>query len=397
MDRTIVAIVKGEQDPNESQIDALVRKAVALSGGLDDLVSPGDTVIIKPNLLAPASPSQGATTDYRVCKSLADQVIERGGKPIIAEGSAIGADTEESIKASRYDTLRSLGYEVLDLKTTKTIKIPVPRGTAVTELSIPEVVLNADAIINVPKMKTHDQALATLCIKNMKGILPDTLKKKFHTTYGVFRAVAELSTVVKPALNVVDGIIAQEGLGPLFGTPVKMGLIIAGRDPVAVDTITALVMGIDPEKMETSKHAAQLGVGTMDPNAIDVVGEKVEAVRRRFKPMSEAMYEELHLPQEFELLFNEMACTGCRNGVLSTLRDLELEGRMDMLKNVRIVAGQMDTPPAPCDKRTIFVGICTAKHRGNCDYVQGCPPNNVDIISAITGTTDHQFFAVDKK
>jgi hypothetical protein len=141
----------------------------------------------------------------------------------------------------------------------------------------------------------------------------------------------------------------------------------------------------------------QHDVPQRDIIAIDVVGEKVEAVRRRFKPMSEAMYEELHLPQEFELLFNEMACTGCRNGVLSTLRDLELEGRMDMLKNVRIVAGQMDTPPAPCDKRTIFVGICTAKHRGNCDYVQGCPPNNVDIISAITGTTDHQFFAVDKK
>lgn len=397
MGRSIVAIVKGKQDPDEHQIDALVRKAVALSGGLDDLVSKGDTVIIKPNLVAPASPDQGATTDYRICRSLADQVIEHGAKPIIAEGSAIGADTEESFKASRYDVLRSLGYDVLDLKTAKTIKVPVPKGTAVTELSIPEVVMKADAIINVPKMKTHDQALATLCIKNMKGILPDTLKKKFHTTFGVFRAVAELNTVVRPALNVVDGIIGQEGLGPVFGTPVKMGLVIAGRDPVAVDTITALVMCIDPEKMETSKHAAQLGLGTMDLDLIDVVGEKVQKVRRRFKLESEAMYETLHLPQEFELLFNEMACTGCRNGVLSTLRDLEVEGRVDMLKGLRIVAGQLAGDLPPSDKRTICVGVCTTRLKDRASYVQGCPPNNVDIMTAITGTKDHQFFTVDKQ
>jgi len=395
--RSTVAIVRTPVPPGDEDVDRMVREAVRLSGGLDGLVSAGDTIIIKPNLLAPASPGQGATTDWRICKSLANQVRERGARAIVAEASAIGSDTEESIKASGYDVLRAQGYEVLDLKTCKTVKVPIPKGTVLSELSLPEIVMQANAIINVPKMKTHDQVLATLAIKNMKGILPDVLKKKFHTTFGVFRAVAELNTVVKPALSVVDGIIAQEGLGPLFGTPVDMGLVVAGRDPVAVDTITGLVMGIEPSKIETTAHAAELGLGTMDVDMIDVVGLQVAQVQWRFQLASEALENDLRFPPGFELLFNEMACTGCRNGVLSTLRDLEIEGRMDILRDMRIVAGKMGAPPAASDKRTLFVGVCTAGFKNHGEYVQGCPPNNVDIISAITGTSDHDFFARTKE
>ncbi len=388
-----MAIVRTTVPPGEEDVDRMVREAVRLSGGLKDLVACGATVIIKPNLVAPAAPERGATTDPRVCKSLADQVRELGAHPLIADGSAIGEDTEESFRVCGYDALRSQGYELIDLKKAGTVKVPVPGGTALNELHLPEVVVLADAIINVPKMKTHDQVLATLAIKNMKGILPDTLKKKFHTTFGVFRAVAELNTVVKPVLSVMDAIIAHEGLGPVFGTPVEMGLIVAGRDPVALDTIAGLVMGIEPTRIETTGHAAELGLGTMDISMIDVVGVPVEQVRRRFKLASEALEEALFLPPGFELLFNEMACTGCRNGVLSTLRDLEIEGRMDILRDMRIVAGKMDAPPPASDKRTLFVGVCTAGFRKLGEYVQGCPPNNVDILSAITGTSDHEFFA----
>ena len=394
--RSTVAIVRRPTPPSDEDVDLMVREAVRLSGGLQDLISRGATVIIKPNLLAPAGPERGATTDPRICMSLADQVRELGAHPVIAEGSAIGEDTEESFRVCGYDLLRSQGYELIDLKKAKTVKVPVPGGTVLSELDLPELVVNADAIINVPKIKPHDQVRATLAIKNIKGVLPDTLKKKFHTTFGVFRAVAELNTVLKPVLSVVDGIIAQEGLGPLFGTPVDMGLVIAGRDPVALDTITGLLMGIEPSKMETTKYAAELGLGTMDLNMIDVVGVPVEKVRRRFKLASEALEEALFLPPGFELLFNEMACTGCRTGVLSTIRDLEIEGGTDVLRDVRIVAGKMDAPPPASDKRTLFVGVCTARFKTLGEYVQGCPPNNVDILSAITGTSDHQFLARSK-
>ena len=393
MPKTVVSIVKGQKKPDERQIDAMVRQAVALIGGITDIISPGDTVVINPNLIAPATAETGATTDVRVCRALASLVKEIGATPVIAESSAIGVDTEEAFATAGYDRLRNEGFDLIDLKKSKTVKVPVPNGKVLKELDLPELVMNAQAIVSVPSMKTHDQVLATLSLKNMKGLLPDTLKKKFHTTYGVFQAVADLNTVVRPALAVVDGIIGQEGLGPLFGDPIEMDLVIAGKDPVAVDSITGLLMGIEPEQIETTRLAAELGIGVMDPALIEVAGESISAVRRRFRLASEAISQSMHFPQGFELIFNEKACTGCRNGVLSTLRDLDVEGRLENAKGLRIIAGQMEhePPPAP-GKRTLLVGACTARFKDRGEFVNGCPPNNVDIISAITGTGDHDFF-----
>jgi len=391
MPKTKVAIVKGQKQPTEPDIERMVRRAIALAGGVKDIISPGDRVIIKPNLVYPVAACTGATTDWRVCKAIARMVKEAGAQPIIAESSAIGVDTEKTFQVCSYDELRKLGIEVIDLKKSRTVNVPVPKGRAVTELPIPEEVVNADVIISVPVLKTHDQCLATLSLKNMKGVLQDPLKKKFHTTYGVFQAVADLNTVVKPALSVVDGLVGQEGLGPVFGNPVGMGIIIAGRDPVAVDTVAGLVMGIEPHLNETTRLGAEMGLGTMDINQIRVAGEPIERVRRRFKLGSEAVPESITYPEGFELVFNEKACTGCRNGVLSALRDLSVEGKLELARNWRVIAGEMQQPPQT-DKRVMLVGFCTRQYQDYGAFVKGCAPNNVDIISAFTGETGRGFF-----
>ena len=390
--KSVVAIVRGLGPLEDRDIDRMTREVVILCGGLGGIVKKGGTVIIKPNLVAPMAPERGATTDPRVCRSLADQVRELGARAIIAESSAIGVDTEESFKVCGYDALRTKGYEVVDLKKAEYVSVPVPRGTVLSELKLPRLVVEADAVISVAKMKTHDQSIATLAVKNMKGLIPDTLKKQFHTTFGVFRAVAELNTVVKPALSIVDAVVAQEGLGPVFGAPVNMGLLVAGRDPVAVDTVSGLIMGIEPNELEVSKHAAELGLGVMDMARIQVVGTPVDVVKRRFKRADEALQEALHLPEGFELIFNQMACTGCRTGVLSSLWDLAEEGKLGVLRDTRIVAGMMDAPPPASPKRTIFVGACASKFRYQSEFVKGCPPNNVDIRACITGVTPEKFF-----
>ncbi len=103
---------------------------------------------------APMAVDRGATTDPRICKSLADQVRERGGRAIIAESSAIGVDTEEAFKVCGYEALRARGYEVVDLKKSVLVTVPVPMGTVLKELTLPQLVLQADAVISVPKMKS---------------------------------------------------------------------------------------------------------------------------------------------------------------------------------------------------------------------------------------------------
>ncbi|MFC2008890.1 hypothetical protein ACFLUT_02430 [Chloroflexota bacterium] len=171
-----------------------------------------------------------------------------------------------------------------------------------------------------------------------------------------------------------------------------MELPVGGRDPVAVDTVAGLIMCIDPSSLKMSKHAAELGLGITDMDHIQVVGTPIDSVKRRFQLAGEALEETLDLPEGFELIFNEMACTGCRTGVLSSLRDLAEEGKIGVLRDPRIVAGMIDSPPEASSKRRIYVGVRTSKFGYQSEYVKGCPPNSVDIRACITGTADGSFF-----
>jgi uncharacterized protein (DUF362 family) len=381
-----VAIVKGPKNPGEKEIEASVRKAIELAGGLPDKIKPGDTVIIKPNIVSPNPPESAVNTDPTVCKVIANMVREKGAKPIIAESSGVGISTEESMQAAGYDKLREQGYEVINLKKEgiETVKVPVPKGKKLKEVSLPRVVIEAKAIISVPKMKIHDQTLVTLSLKNMKGILPDVFKRKFHTTFGIMQGVADLMTVAKPDLAVVDGIIAMEGLGPVFGDPVEMGLIIAGKDPVAVDAVTSEIMGVDPADYSVVHTAALSGIGIDDLSKIEVIGEPIASVKRRFKTSVEAIEEKIPFPKGFQVLIDEKACTGCRNQVLSSLVDMSNVGVLGEAAGWTIVCGKFDELPDVANvEKLLLVGACLSRFKKQANFVEGCPPNSTDVTRGL--------------
>ena len=392
MRKTKIAIVKSPKNPREKEIETTVRKAVELAGGLPDKVKSGATVLIKPNIVAARPPGSGATTDPRVCKAIANMVREIGAKPIIAESSSIGENTEESIQTAGYGKLREEGYEIINLKEKgiETVKVPIPKGKSVKEVTLPKIVVDADVIISVPIMKTHDQAEVTLSLKNMKGVLPDTFKRKFHTTFGVFQGVADLLTVVRPALAVMDGIIAMEGFGPIFGDPVEMDLIIVGKDLVAVDAVTREVMGFEPEEHGCISAATKSGVGTADLNRIEVVGEPIAKVRRRFKRVVEAIGD-IPFPKGFQLIVDEKACTGCRTTVTEFLLDAKNQNKLGELAGWTVVAGKIDKLPDVPRERLLLVGACAAKFKDKGIFVEGCPTlcrlivkaMGIDVVSGI--------------
>lgn len=385
MQKSVVSIVKMLKKPSEKEIDISVRKAIELAGGLTDIISGGDTVLIKPNLVVAQPSDTGTTTNPRVCKSIANLVREIGAKPIIAESSSVGIDTEEAFKVAGYERLRDEGFEVIDLKKEETTKVPVPKGKSLKEVYLPKIVVDANVIISVPCMKTHAQTTVTLSLKNMKGLLPDTFKRKFHLDIGLYQGIADLHTVIKPALAVVDGIIAQEGLGPMAGKPVEMDLIIAGKDLVAVDAITSVIMGFAPRESGVTDAAATSGIGTAEPEEIEVVGEPIPNVQRRFKRAEESVYELVTIPEGFQLLLAEKACTGCRNCVLSSLVELKDRGQLDKARGWTVVAGKIDKFPKADRERLLLVGNCTAKFRKRGIFVKGCTPNDRDVVSAILG------------
>jgi uncharacterized protein (DUF362 family) len=377
---TKVSIVK-VAGRDRAHVAAGVRQAIQMSGGMADLIRPGMRVMIKPNMVAPPSSADaGACTSPLVCQAVADVVKELRARPIIAESSARGADTEAAYRIMDYDALRAQGYEVVDLKQDKTVRVTLVGGRVLSEITTFDLVTQMDAIISVPILKTHDQGQITLALKNLKGLVIDGDKRRIHQI-GMFEGAVDLVSHFKPIFAVVDGIVGQEGMGPLLGLPVEMGLVLAGRDLVAVDAIAGRIMGFAPAEVPITAAAAARGLGTMDETEIRVVGEPVASVARRF-----IRAEEDHRidAEGIRIVHSEGTCTGCRNGLLSSLFDMRADGSLAKARGLTIVAGPTPLPRGVPQEYLVGIGSCAlpeAKELSS--FVKGCPPNNVDIIRAL--------------
>ncbi len=382
-----VSIRKTEDQGYES-IRKAVRQVVEDLGGLSDIIKPGYKVLINPNFVAvPKDRCSGGVTRWEVVKAVAEMVKEAGATPIVAESAAAGVDTEQVIQACGYqEAMRDEGYEVIDLKKRKITKMPVENGKIINDMTTWDVVKEADAIITVPVMKTHDQTEVTLGLKNLKGLIADGQKKLFHTI-GVVPGVIDIIQTVKPVLNIIDGTYGQQGLGPIFGETVEMKLIVGSKDVVAADAVTSAIMGYDVNEPMLTVEAYQRGLGEKDLDKIEVVGETIQSVYHRFKRACEVEIEGL---PPYTMLFDEGACTGCRNTVISALMDLKDGGYAKYLEGKYVVVGPLkDLPPEATPENTVLIGRCANIHlKGRGREVKGCPPGNVFVVQGIVGDAE---------
>ena len=282
--------------------------------------------------------------------------------------------------------MREEGYQVIDLKKCKTKKIPVENGKIINEMMTWDVVAEADAIISVPVMKTHDQTEVTLGLKNLKGLIADGQKKLFHTL-GVVPGVIDIIQTVKPVMTIIDGTYGQQGLGPIFGETVEMKLIVGSKDVVACDAVGSSIMGYEVDAPMLTVEAYSRGLGEKDLDKIEVVGESIESVQHRFKRASEVEIEGL---PPYTLLFDEGACTGCYNTVFSSLMDLKAGGYAKYLEGKYVVVGPMkELPPEATPENTVLIGRCANKFlKGRGREVKGCPPGNVFVVQGIVGDAE---------
>ncbi len=381
MGTATVSIVKTGSNPDYPEIRDAVDQALDLIGGIRDIVKPGHLVLINPSWVAPPVEREaGCITIPELPRALADIITELGARPVIAESSAVGVDTENLIEASGYRALREMDYEVINLKKTSSVDIPVPNGKVFETLPFWKLVEQADVIISVPKLKTHDQTEMTCAIKNLKGLLTDKGKKANHQE-GLFEAVIDLMSAVKPQLAVVDAIICQEGVGPVFGRPVEMNLIVAGKDLVAVDSTCAQLIGYEPDETLLTVNAAARGLGVMDPDRIEIVGQPLEKVKRRFlRSIEDNPVEGV---EGFQLIQGEATCTGCRNTVMSALIDMRNADQLMYLPGITVVTGGAPLPEGIPRESIVTVGKCTPKESQTQRHVKGCPPNNALVVDAI--------------
>jgi uncharacterized protein (DUF362 family) len=309
---TRVSIVRSGGD-----VEAAVRQTVAQAGGLAGVIDAGDVVAIKVNMVMDAPANSGMVTDPAVARAVVRLAREAGaGQVLIVEGTAQYREgdanrdrfaTRAAFRAAGYDVDGDMiddvtGAPLIDLNDSggtdvadpaRVTKITVPAGLIRKEYWLPNTVLHADVLISVPVLKNHYLAGLTLGMKNQIGLLPADLYHGPGNIYGkhslahgpieLDQHIVDLNLARRPDFVVVDG---QRGMidGPIGSQVIQppMGLIMAGLDVVAVDTVGALVIGYDPRAIPYLEMAGQNGLGQADTRHIRVVGTPLHQVRRDF-------------------------------------------------------------------------------------------------------------------
>ena len=248
----------------------------------------GKRVVIKPNI-ADFSENRPIHTEPLLVEALALHLRELGaGEIILAEGPPQNRDTEWLFRKSGFEGLSSaLEIPLIDLNTDdiRPIRNARPKAGLLRDLLLPEVVLSADVLISVPKMKTHKLAGITLSMKNMFGIVPGMKygwpKNILHWN-GIPRSIVEICATVPTHYSIVDGVIGMEGHGPILGTARKAGVLVMGDSSLAVDATAARIMGIEPARVEYLAMAQAAHLGSLRIEDIELTGADIRNVRTDF-------------------------------------------------------------------------------------------------------------------
>jgi len=388
VDKNTVSIVRIEED----RVEKAVRKAVDLIGGIEAIVKPGETVLLKVNwCVVPEEPKVGVVTNPVVARAVADLVKEAGAEPIIGDSAARGVDTDLVIKATGYGKLADEGYQIANLDKEKVIKLECPDSELLHTMKTFELATQVDKIIDIPLFKTHDSAEATLGLKNMKGLLHDDQKSKLHRE-GLYTGIADVNLRFPPDLVVYDGTWAMEGLGPMYGIPFELNLILAARNVVAGDAVAGSIMGFEPGELIVTKIAYERGLGEMNLDKIAVVGAPLESVKRRFKRVEE---DDRIIYPNVQIVHSEGTCTGCKVAIMSSLFDMKNKGILDQAEGFTFTTGDVELPYGIPQEKVVSVGICVPKEKRGTRWSKGCPPNNVYTIEAVTGQESKDSYSTE--
>lgn len=269
--------------------------------------------ILKVNLRYYWDYSTGETTDPRVVSAIVDYIRDHCGQDV----DIIVAEADASAMRTKY-AFKMLGYEELASKKALTLMnlcecTKVDRKVVVDQkefvLPVAELMLDADLIVNVPKLRTHRLTNVSCCLKNMFGSIAKARKIIYHPILD--EAIVGINKLTKAQLAVIDGIVA------LGKKPIKMGIILAGEDSVAVDSVAAKIMGYEPRRIRHLTLAESNGIGTT--TNVKVTGIKDLTDLRKLFPHENYFLYNLSWNLKLKLLNIYLAMTGdTRPPVLDT-------------------------------------------------------------------------------
>jgi uncharacterized protein (DUF362 family)/ferredoxin len=275
-----VSIVRARNYDVDEIRDA-VRRGIELIGGLERIVKLGNRVFVKINHLPPASPPEkGIVTHPIFVEGVLELLKEAGADITVGDDIESGPGDRFSISGFRQMCQRA-GVRLVNLREGgfTTIK---GKGRLLDQMYISRIALEADVIVNLPKLKTHSLTILTGGVKNMYGTIPASLRHRYHRDFlnvdDFSLMLTDIFAVVRPQLTIMDGIISMEGEGPAGGNLRKTNIVLTSQDAVALDTVATSIIGLNPEDIGTIRHCNERGLGVGRLDAIEVTGESIRSV-----------------------------------------------------------------------------------------------------------------------
>jgi len=272
---------------DEDEVQKALSSVLAPLGGMGTFVAPGMRVLLKPNLLSARSPEQAVTTHPAVVRAVVEAVQACGGVPVIGDSPG-GQNTPSSYDAllkttGIMDVIEATGCEYVFFDE-DAVTVPSPDGVVFRRFTIARAVADADAVICLPKLKTHQLTAYSGAVKILYGYIPGITKAAYHLHAGRDREVfadllLDLHAALPPSLSIMDAVVGMEGKGPQSGDPRDVGLIVASASCTALDYVAASVVGLDPLSVPTIARAAGRGKGPMSPAEIPLHGPPLDEVR----------------------------------------------------------------------------------------------------------------------
>lgn len=325
---------------------------------------------VKPNLVVAKPAASGATTSPELVEGVVEYLQSNGlTNIVILEGSWVGDRTARAFEVCGYSELsKKYRIPLIDLQkdTSRTVTVKE------MELAVCEAVLSLDYLINMPVLKGHCQTKITCALKNLKGCIPNSEKRRFHTM-GLHKPIAYLNKAIKTDLIIMDGLMGdldfEEG-----GNPVQMDRIIVGFDPVLIDSYVASLLGYAPEEIPYIKMAERIGVGRCLTSE-NQVHELHKEYNTRKIPRTRAVERLGKYTEEKD------ACSACYGSLIHALARLDEQGLLTQMRG-KIHIGQGYKGKTG---QGVGVGVCTKSFEIN---VPGCPPTAKDIIAVIQEDLD---------
>ena len=324
MSRVPVALVRCPSYQAD-ELRAAVVRALGLLGGLERFLARGRRVFVKVNhLSADPDVGRGAITHPAFAREVCRLLKDHGADVVI--GDDVASVGDPFLATGFREMCRAMGVTLINVKEAGFREVPCA-GRVLDRVLVSAAALDADLLVDLPKLKTHSLTVFTGAVKNLFGLLPSGRRHEYHRLYADQETFAEMLvdvlTARPPELTVMDAVVGMEGAGPNAGRPRSLGLVLAGPNAVAVDTVAADAIGLPQEEVGTTSAAAARGLGPGRVAELDILGDDLASLRRPDfrKPALTLRALRLRLPRNlYAVLQAELvltpevepgSCTGC--------------------------------------------------------------------------------------